>query len=1427
MALDIDSLLELELQHTEDTEQHMDLTPPDPGPATSNPADPGHPGPQNAPTRPPPHKRASWTHLSNALRRHHPTHKASKGPAEYRASLEHDLPDVTGPGLHGYTPGPPSPGAGTQEWEEEYAIDVTDMTAYVESVEDPEQDIILSLLAYHSWRWGHQVTPHRPQSGPHQWSPEQTAKWDIVLQLTPEGFYILTHSGLPNTTPTARALPLAKPQEDNAEAPPPEECSWDPPTATTEHMPHRLTKGHLPKDYHATSNSRGHRTLPLQWASSEGTFTWGEILLGAVALTYLWLRDAEAHTQAPGTHLLLTLEGEAAIENVHTAEGEDYVRANADTAVWLHAHEHTTPPTMVPGSHPGQVTIVHLRTGTDTGDAQQGWADRWAHVCVSLHDGLHRPSLTSHTLEPAPTMAESHTGAPPPTGVWAYTRTLHRAAAEALKTAMSNHQGLVHTPHDNTQKGYTLLWYHPAPEGGLQPPADQPGIGPDLTAVAHAAAAMAQQVGAPPQWAPSSSRKWRHATTQLSHTSGDAPFIHPYRTSTSLPTKRGPSTSSCPTTPRPKQGTRRHASPNSSPIPHSTTTYRRLNVIVTHNTGRDHYYLHATHERSPINIYTFTTHPGLQPPRHHLRPAWKHPLHVARTPRKRPAHHAPPPADSTALHAARRRAAAHHQNHLLPRISAGPGTLPEATHKSTLNLLARKLRPKMALEDTLWVYYDESCTAGLADLRTIIPRHIQRAVRPLTVYAVPHPITPQCTHCNPWCAQPCAGTLQQPLPTPTYRGGIYLGTIPGDPQPYLLPAADRHHAIPLHLVEHLAVGPSPFQKRPLHIPSDGRPPDEPTHAMPGPKRAIALLTLKVEATIPRDLEAENHLMVEGLTEHVLITAMYAAASASRLWEDRPSPALAQAAQDAPDAGPTAEDIHRILSTRAPPKTHPPVRPIQLVGRDAMHAPPATTEVHILKHRDIWWTVEWDDHGKVRRATAHTPDDEVPPPPRRLDRLQLAARVSHTPEAAWEALHYALYWAQGAPEGPLPPERTQAWTRHATRYTAHMRRHGTGTGYRLLTWPTDPPDTQWEAEEVLGLMTKQVFQLKDTVPTSKPDVPATREQPIFAPDHAPVQQPQGAPPQRGQPNARRRPGYEEAQGLAQAKPAPKPKAKPKSWTEEEAAALYPEYAIGTRVQLPFKYATAVGPSKWIWAAGEVKHRSASPGTTRGSRSTSSGTQPPPTTSRWGAPSNSGETGTALRWSASSSAPPTRSTSQAPSTQAKSTMHGPYPSPRSGAARQPQLRASSTSSTPDGAWAGHGPPPQLPVPRNWRLRKPTPASTSLRSPRSPTTPPPPPHYKPCLGHTLKAQTSWGSWRKLSAERTSPKRHRSWTWTETNTTPTPNEGCLSTTRRRSRCMPTPTSEWTVASARTGAWGPDGSSKCYSRTSHSGRRPRTSWTP
>ena len=308
-------------------------------------------------------------------------------------------------------------------------------------------------------------------------------------------------------------------------------------------MPHRLTKRHLPHDHHATNDTRGPGTLPLQLASPEGTFMWGEVLPGTTALTYLWLWDAEAHAQPPGAHILLTLEGEAVIESIHNTEEEDYVTENADTAVWLHTQEHTTPPTAVPGSQPWHVIIIHLPTGTNTEEARQGWTNRWAQVCTTQRGGLQNLSLTSDILRRAPTTAECHNGTAPPTRVWTYTRTLNRGAAEAFKTTISSHQGLWHTPHDDTQKAIPRGRSTPRQTGASN---HQP--------TNLASAQTSQQSPAPsPPWPSnfrghpnedlSSSKRRRHATTQHSHTSGDAPSIHPYGTSTSQPTMSGLSTS--------------------------------------------------------------------------------------------------------------------------------------------------------------------------------------------------------------------------------------------------------------------------------------------------------------------------------------------------------------------------------------------------------------------------------------------------------------------------------------------------------------------------------------------------------------------------------------------------------------------------------------------------------------------------------------------------------------------------------------------------------------------------------------------------------------------------------------------------------------------------------------------------------------------
>ena len=321
---------------------------------------------------------------------------------------------------------------------------------------------------------------------------------------------------------------------------------------------------------------------------------------------------------------------------------------NTDTAGWLHAKEQTTHPTAVPGSHPWHVIIVHLATGTNTEEARQGSTNRWAHVCTTLHKGLRMPSLTCHILQPAPITAEPHTRTAPPTGVWTYTRTLHRGAFEAHHLQQPN---LVHTPHHHTQKGYTLWWQHPAPEGALEPPADQHGLSLDLTAIARAVATMAQQFEAPPKWAPSVIKETasRH-NAALAHFRGRP--NHPPLPDPDLPThdawavhilvhhdvatKAGGATA-CITKQLP-----------------STTLHYDIpppNLIITHKTGRDHYYLHATHEPSPINIYTFTTYPGLRPPRHHPGQESKHPLHVTPAPHKRSSTTRPlPPKEPPSTH---------------------------------------------------------------------------------------------------------------------------------------------------------------------------------------------------------------------------------------------------------------------------------------------------------------------------------------------------------------------------------------------------------------------------------------------------------------------------------------------------------------------------------------------------------------------------------------------------------------------------------------------------------------------------------------------------------------------------------------------------------------------------------------------------------
>ena len=164
-------------------------------------------------------------------------------------------------------------------------------------------------------------------------------------------------------------------------------------------------------------------------------------------------------------------------------------------AVGLHTQEHTTGASAVPGLHPWQVVIIHLPAGAHTAEARQGWTNRWVLVGTNLHEGLQKPSLASHILQLSPTTTQSHIKTAAPPRIWTYTLSNHRGAEEALKTTNSSHQGLVHTFHDHTQKGSTLWWQQPAPDRGLQPRADKPGLGLEPTGIVHAVVTMAKQDG--------------------------------------------------------------------------------------------------------------------------------------------------------------------------------------------------------------------------------------------------------------------------------------------------------------------------------------------------------------------------------------------------------------------------------------------------------------------------------------------------------------------------------------------------------------------------------------------------------------------------------------------------------------------------------------------------------------------------------------------------------------------------------------------------------------------------------------------------------------------------------------------------------------------------------------------------------------------
>ena len=258
-------------------------------------------------------------------------------------------------------------------------------------------------------------------------------------------------------------------------------------------------------------------------------------------------------------------------------------------------------------------------------------------------------------------------------------------------------------------------------------------------------------------------------------------------------------------------------------LPHPTQVYELTapNVLVTRRRHDERFTIQAE-GAAAATLYTWATRGDLPHPTIHPAPSWPTPFHTADRPNKKPTHTGmhTPAQEAQHRHDARRKARTLHNDHTIPRISAPPARVSDATHNRTITGVTTDcLNPAASRADAVWISEGRSHTRAVARLHNIQPHNLQCAVGPFAVHVSPYGIDhPRCEHHDPPCSTQCTSPLRPPLPAPTITGNMYLGTVPGDPGIYILPNRSREHAIPLHGVESLALGPPPPKHQHQHIP---------------------------------------------------------------------------------------------------------------------------------------------------------------------------------------------------------------------------------------------------------------------------------------------------------------------------------------------------------------------------------------------------------------------------------------------------------------------------------------------------------------------------------------------------------------------------------------------------------------------------------
>ena len=167
-------------------------------------------------------------------------------------------------------------------------------------------------------------------------------------------------------------------------------------------------------------------------------------------------------------------------------------------------------------------------------------------------------------------------------------------------------------------------------------------------------------------------------------------------------------------------------------LPHTTQVYELTapNVLVTRRRHDERYTIQAE-GAAATTLYTWATRGDLPHRTFHRAPSWPTPFHTADRPNKKPKHTGmhTPAQEAQHRHDARRKARTLYDNHTIPRISAPPARVSDATHNRTITgIITDCLNPAASRADAVWIREGCSHTRAVARLNNIQPHKLQRAV---------------------------------------------------------------------------------------------------------------------------------------------------------------------------------------------------------------------------------------------------------------------------------------------------------------------------------------------------------------------------------------------------------------------------------------------------------------------------------------------------------------------------------------------------------------------------------------------------------------------------------------------------------------------------------------------------------------------------